>query len=180
VRRYKSRILQFIGGRLNDRNEEQMIILVSFVLTIGLSCSPATVNPYQQQPLNQPPFVVEANGDECEMNSLHIRFLRGQVEQGHHTVKVVARLGDVEQGHDLNKRRLHNAQTALKRHRITSVEVTEGEKVNGLGRVEFYIDNKLFMVSIVRTGKDLCVTCCDPEKDLYPWYKPKIARQKKP
>jgi hypothetical protein len=114
--------------------------------------------------------VVEADGGECETNSLHLNQLRRQLLDEEHLVIVIARLGDGESSKTLLKRRLHNARTLLN---SDSVIVAEGEHVQGQGRVEFYVDGKPYLLSLVKKGKDICVTCCDPVDNLYPWYKPR-------
>src|SRR5207247_3130982 len=96
-------------------------------------------------------------------------------------VIAIARLGDGEQKPDLNRRRLHNVRTYLAEFDGRSSErvvMAEGERVNGYGRIELYVDGKLFYVLMISPNADLAVGSCsyegeDPctherEKKLYP------------
>lgn len=121
-------------------------------------------------------ITIEANGGECELNSLHLNQLRHQIAEGKHSVIVIAHLGDGEHSRMLNGRRLHNARTLLS---FKNVITAEGERVKGNGRVRFYVNGNLHLESLIKRGKDLCVTCCDPEKDFYPWYKPQNEKRKR-
>jgi len=83
-------------------------------------------------------------------------------------VFVIARLGKGEYTSRLNQRRLHNARTYLEnRLKSESIIVAEGERVNGEGRVEFYVGSELMIVSMVRRGADLCVNCFEWNPKYY-------------
>lgn len=65
-------------------------------------------------------------------------------------VIVIARLGDGEHTKMLNRRRLHNARVYLTefdwRRGPETVITAEGESVKGYGRLELYVQGKLFRV----------------------------------
>lgn len=96
-------------------------------------------------------------------------------------VIVIARLGDGEHTKDLNRRRLHNARVYLTefdwRRRPETVITAEGERVKGYGRIELYVQGKLFKVLGVKRNRDLLVGSCEPhderpvkaESNLYPY-----------
>lgn len=120
------------------------------------------------------PIVIEPDGGECELNSLHVNQLRRQAANNGNLIFIIARLGDGELSKDLNRRRLHNVRVIFKSDNLV---VAEGERIKGPGCIEIYIDCKLALVSKIKRGRDICLTCCDPEKSLYPWYRPKRASE---
>ena len=85
---------------------------------------------------------------------------------------VVARLGDGETRPDLNQRRLHNVRTYLTeflpagagRRQPQTILLTQGEKVSGLGRVEFYVRGELIHRLPLKQNADLVVGTCYPEQ----------------
>ena len=88
-------------------------------------------------------------------------------------ITVVARLGVGETRPNLNRRRLHNVRvywteylTAFKRKPETII-LAEGEKVEGDGRLEFYVGGKLTGILKVRSNGDLYVGTCYPPDDSY-------------
>lgn len=96
-------------------------------------------------------------------------------------VIVIARLGDREQRRDLNRRRLHNVRAYLRdfAERDSKTIITgEGDRVKGYGRVELYVEGKLFYTLMIKPNSDLTVGSCsydgeDPctlkqERKLYP------------
>jgi hypothetical protein len=88
-------------------------------------------------------------------------------------ISVVARFGAGEIRPELNSRRLHNVRVywtqylkGVKR-RPETIILTEGEKVEGDGRLEFYVGGKLKGVLKVRRDADLYVGTCYPPDDSY-------------
>lgn len=62
---------------------------------------------------------------------------------------MIARVGNREPAHSLNRRRLRTVRDYLKFTRAISeqrIVTAEGEPMRGLGRVEVYLDGKLFTV----------------------------------
>ncbi len=83
---------------------------------------------------------------------------------------LVARLGKGETNRRFNQRRLHNIRERIIARGIDPKKfiVAEGEKVNGLGRVEVYAGGKLIEVFPVPRNRDVCVECCGPDDRFYP------------
>jgi len=108
--------------------------------------------------------IVHSTQAPCEENSAWLDLLMQRVNESEkpERVFVIARSGAGEHASRLNQRRLHNARTYLEnRLKPETVIVAEGERVNGEGRVEFYIGSELVLTSMVRRGADLCVSCFD-------------------
>ena len=126
-----------------------------------------------------PSSQVETKPTNCEFN---ISVLTGAHQKaGDNLVIMIARLGTGETLRNLNTRRLHNARTFLTEfgQRAPQTIVTaEGDGVDGYGRVELYVNGKLFHVLMIGQNDDLAVGACsfegsDPctferEKKLYP------------
>ena len=108
----------------------------------------------------------------CEMNLQdleHARNLARRETNGF--LIIVARLGDEERRRELNHRRLHNVRLKLTHVGVPSdkIVVAEGERVRGLGRVEFYVRGEFFGALPIRRGADICVGCCGPDENFYPY-----------
>lgn len=83
------------------------------------------------------------------------------------TLIVIARLGAKERRADMNKRRLHNIREYLTRtvpeeyrRSPETIIVAEGERTEGRGRIEFYIQGRLIDVLIPYNHHDLLVSGC--------------------
>ena len=99
-------------------------------------------------------------------------------------ITVVANLGEGEDRPNLNQRRLHNVRVYwtkfLNEYRRSpdTIILTEGEKVKGYGRLEFYVDGELKASLKLKRNSDLLVVDCsrspgDPacppyERNFYP------------
>lgn len=88
---------------------------------------------------------------------------------------LIARLGTGETLRKWNLRRLHNVAARL--YNVKQIIKTEGERMEGKGRVEIYFDGKLLDILLAHRHRDLAVDCCELFSDLYPWYNP--AKDKK-
>jgi hypothetical protein len=87
------------------------------------------------------------------------------LRSGEQRLFIVARLGTGEVLRDLNRRRLYNVRTYFKEG-WPNVDpkrfvFAEGDRVEGEGRIEFYVGSHLMQISLVKRGKDICVDCCD-------------------
>ena len=85
---------------------------------------------------------------------------------------VILRLGDIENSHELMRRRLYNVRqyfknrgSALKPEKII---IAEGEKVKGNGRIEYYLDGKLQAQLLFPKNHYICHSCCGPDGSYYP------------
>jgi len=91
---------------------------------------------------------------------------------------VIARLGDKDRKASLNTRRLNNVRAYLTegvaeqfRRSSDSIIIAEGERTNGYGRIEFYLDGRLIEVLKVYPTHDLAVAECYAGIDGDPWCK---------
>lgn len=150
------------------------LIVVSLLLagsSIGTAqnkSAPATEQPSQLMPTN------------CESN-ISLLSLAHQAANEGRLLFAIARLGDGEYKRELNRRRLHNVRVYLTEfdwQRTPEALITaEGERVKGYGRVELYVDGRLFDVIAVKRNGDLLVGSCEPddirpvkaERNLYPY-----------
>jgi hypothetical protein len=83
---------------------------------------------------------------------------------------VVSHLGDVEAKPNLNIRRLHNVRTYLTefilrkyRRKPETIILAQGERVKGLGRIDFYVKGQLYETLEIRRNDDLIVGTCYPD-----------------
>ena len=130
--------------------------ILKFVL-IALAICPcfASQAPAQSSNLTKP---ITANGNNCESNKAYWDLVAVEANENSSTIIVIARLGDGERARRLNHRRLHNLFTYLNYIREIALERlvrADGERVRGLGRVEAYINGKLFIVFTVGRNQDL-------------------------
>jgi hypothetical protein len=86
------------------------------------------------------------------------------------SIMVIARLGDGETRPNLSWRRLHNVRVYWTeylyeehRRKPETVILAEGEKVKGLGHLEFYVGGRLVGVMKVARNADLDVLPCHPD-----------------
>ncbi len=108
----------------------------------------------------------------CEMNLQDLEHARNLARpETYGYLIIVARLGDGERRKELNFRRLYNARLQLTRIGVPSdkIVIAEGERVKGLGRVELYVRGEFIGALPVRRGADICVGCCGPDENFYPY-----------
>jgi hypothetical protein len=128
--------------------------------------------PLQQQTSHLEPIEIT----NCELTILMLDSLAKELEDG--VVIAVARLGDGERNLKMNSRRLHNIRAYLTKFLQTNrlldqqVITAVGERVKGLGRVEIYMQGKLYGVLAVTRNKDLTVGLCEGKGNelFYPWH----------
>ena len=123
----------------------------------------------------------------CEMNFQnleHVRdVMRGQTNQKSVLI-LIARLGDGEKQQVLNHRRLYNVRLKLTDELNVPEEkiiIAQGERVEGFGRVEFYMGGELIGALLTNKQDDLCVGCCGPDERFYPYkdkFEPKTKQRK--
>jgi len=73
------------------------------------------------------------------------------------SIIMIAHLGTKEVSHSLSRRRLRTARDYLKYTRSIAplrIIIAEGEPVKGQGRVEAYIDGKLYRIFVMVRNKD--------------------------
>ena len=81
----------------------------------------------------------------------------------------VARRGDRDRK-NLGRERLSAVKKFFIKRNVParSIVIAEGERADGLGRVEFYVSGRLFRTILARPDGGICVECCNPApKDFY-------------
>jgi hypothetical protein len=110
----------------------------------------------------------------CEINYSYLELtankLKDKVNENGVLI-VIARLGKEEKNKVLNHRRLHNVQQSLvellkvSKEKIVTAESSQAEN---FGRIEFYLNGKLFGVLLAKKNADICVRCCGRDERFYP------------
>ncbi|MBC7796351.1 MAG: hypothetical protein H7Z37_05735 [Pyrinomonadaceae bacterium] len=127
-------------------------------------------------------FGVDDEPGNCEINGGHLYIVREVMQQEPNPKGVlilVARLGTGETSRTWNQRRLYNTKRALEENINIPAEkivATEGERINGFGRIECYWNGEFIGALVVRKNADICVRCCGS----YPEYYPEKDVKKKP
>lgn len=130
-------------------------------------------------------FGVSDQPRNCETNSNHLYILRELIRQEPNpkgVIVLVARLGAGETNRSWNQRRLYNVKRALEEDVGISPEkivATEGERISGFGRVDYYWNGEFVGASVVRKNADICVRCCGDYPDYYPEKELKKPKQKR-
>lgn len=100
------------------------------------------------------PLVVGAENNETSKTNLdHLALTAGKDK----IIILIGRLGVRERSRALNRKRLHVARGYLENVRNlprARVVIAEGEKVSGDGRIEVYLDNRLFMIFMFERNKN--------------------------
>lgn len=92
---------------------------------------------------------------------------------------VIARLGKAEKSNQINLARLAYARAFLlvmRKFPFQAPVFAEGERVDGEGRIEFYLGSDLRLVTLAKPNKIPNLTCCP---DYFPPVKTKPLRRKK-
>ena len=118
------------------------------------------------------PIVVQGDPNACELNAATFDNLANILQSTGERLFIVARLGKGENSREFNRRRLHNVRTYFNGSwpgiELGRFVFAEGDRVEGEGRVEFYVGSDLVQVSLVKRGRDICVDCCDyPDPRYY-------------
>jgi hypothetical protein len=87
---------------------------------------------------------------------------------------VIAHLGKDETRPELNRRRLHNVRAYWTEYLVQeyrrnpkTIGLVEGDKVDGYGRLEFYVGGELVGVIKARRNADVDFGNCYPPHDSY-------------
>jgi hypothetical protein len=121
----------------------------------------------------------------CERNLLYQDFvinaaLEKAKENG--VLIVIVRLGDGETSRELIRYRLYNLRLYFKERgsRLASEKIifAEGERVKGYGRVEYYLDGKLYERLLFPENGYICHSCCGYDHNYYPEKEIDERRQK--
>lgn len=118
-----------------------------------------------------PVMIVDSTPSACEVNAASFDNLANDLCSNNERIFIIARLGNGERSRDLNRRRLSNVRTYFATNwKIDPARFTfaVGSRVEGEGRVEFYIGSTFWLISYVKRGRDICVDCCDyPDRRYY-------------
>ena len=103
-------------------------------------------------------------GADCEGTMMRLDFIAIAAEESgrDQTIIIIARLGTGETSRKLVGGRLRQVFDYLNR-RISGERIitAEGERVRGLGQLEFYVGGKLHSVFKVKRNRDLVAGCGD-------------------
>jgi hypothetical protein len=131
-------------------------------LLMGLICLPWGVLRSGAERL-----VLPEKPTSCEYNTAVLDEL-AQNTKVDELIIVVAHLGDGDTRPNLNRRRLNNIRVFFTeylsdsrvRRKPETVVLTSGERIEGLGRIEFYVGGKLMQTINIRQNADLSVANC--------------------
>jgi hypothetical protein len=140
-----------------------MVVSTSALVLVLLFQGGGSGSP-QQRPRQSPP-AHQHETTYCGHTTSVLDGLTQHSEPGE-LIIVIARRGTGEGRPDLIRRRLHNVKTHLVQVGGRSPEtvlVAEGERVEGYGRLQFYIGGKLVEDLKIKRNSDLYVGTCYPE-----------------
>jgi len=112
------------------------------------------------------PYIVPS-GSSGEISSREIDRMAVEVKHSRERLFVIVRLGTGEKSRRVNRARLHNTQQYLsgKSFDPQTTVFAEGERVEGEGRIEFYLGGSLRLVTLAKRNQMPNLTCCD---DYFP------------
>jgi hypothetical protein len=149
-----------------------MKTLFLFVISGLMSCAVAMAQRPSLEPVKLSDFA-NAKPGRCEYRTAILDSIH-QKTPADQTIMVIARLGDGETGPNLSWRRLHNVRVYWReylypehRRKAETIILAEGERVKGLGHLEFYVGGRLVEVMKVARNGDLSVGSCYPPDDSY-------------
>jgi hypothetical protein len=143
------------------------------IIILGLvSCSAVRAQQPPLEPVKLSDFA-DAKPGRCEYRTAVLDGIH-QKTPADETIMVIARLGDGEARPNLSRRRLHNVRVYWTeyhneghRRQPETIILAEGERVKGLGHLEFYVGGKLVEVMKVARNADLSIGSCYPPDDSY-------------
>ena len=146
---------QEFTGRISKQSLMITLLFLCFLLV--------TESSFAQSSISTPQIV--SSGDSGELNSLYLDNLVSKLRRSNaERIFVIARLGRGEVARSLNLNRLERARLYLLESGRTQREkviFAEGERVDGEGRIEFYLGSSLYLVSLAERGRNINFTCCD-------------------
>lgn len=103
----------------------------------------------------------------CEDSEAYLDVVAGEAlgaAAGGEVLIAVARMGNGETPMSLNRDRLEAVRMYLVRRGLpaSNVVFARGERVSGLGRVEFYLSGTLSRSILARRNRGICTECCNP------------------
>lgn len=147
-----------------ERGVAARVLKSLFKVSLVFVCPLLPQGAFAAQSSSNDPQIV-AGGDSGELNSAYLDNLLNELRRsGGERIFVVARLGRGETARRLNLARIEGARLYLIESGRTQRErviFAEGERVEGEGRVEFYLGSRLRLVSLAERGKNIRFTCCE-------------------
>jgi hypothetical protein len=137
-----------------------VVILLVFRGTIRAQLAQPTLPPAEVE-------IVPATARGCQRNTINAANLQALVSTREEKAFVIAHLGAGETNPRLNRRRLNDVKTELGLGNSPKLIFAEGERVRGLGRIEFYLGSELMSVSLISRNGGFCSLCCDRKKLFY-------------
>ena len=156
-----------------------VIFMIAVKLTLMfvafLFCSASTCESVSAQSVSDEPHIVPSDSSG-EINSREIDGMSGDARQSGERLFVIARLGTGERARRLNLARLANTREYLsvKSFNPRTTIFAEGERVQGEGRIEFYLGSRLRLITLAKRNKMPNLTCCE---DYFPPAKNKAKRK---
>ncbi len=141
----------------------RITLVVTFAVTVFTASGNAWSN--QNSPLGKT-FLPAS----CEDSEAYLDLVANEAQDALTEGRVliaVARIGDGESLHSLNRDRLAAVRTYLVRRGLPAPNIVSirGERVRGAGRVEFYISGKLSRIILARRNRSICIECCNPSPE---------------
>ncbi len=144
-------------GCISSISQVNCLVLFLLLVLVGADCVSAQK-------------LVDSTKAPCEENSAWLDLVMQKASESdkNERVFVIARLGSGDKSRYVNHRRLHNARTYLE-NRLAPERIisAEGQRVEGEGRVEFYLGSELVLISRIKRNADLCVNCFEPNPKYY-------------
>lgn len=132
------------------------------------------------QEASQEPDIIKANAARCQQNTIYIANTGAIAQTTKDRMFVIARLGTGETSRRLNQRRLADIKTEYgDNFRGGKIILTEGPRVTGLGRVEFYLGSELNWITLLPRNGDFCSLCCDRKQVFYKSFPPRSHRKRR-
>jgi hypothetical protein len=128
-----------------------LFMIVIVILALALQ---SAVPSFGQTTTSEKPFVVGADNNESSKASLDLLAERAGRDK---LIVFVARLGTLEPAQSLRRRRLHTALEYLQSTRDFPAErlvSAFGDPISKEGRIEVYLDNKLFMIFLFKRNEN--------------------------
>ena len=123
------------------------------------------------------PSIVDINPGACENNSAYFDMLAGLARRENERIIMIFRAGKSET-EVVNAKRLNYVKNFFLKGKgwgNLNVIYARGEKTNDVGKIEFYIGGKLFLITIAPKNKTPCLDCCEAD-----WYRPQnLLKMKK-
>jgi hypothetical protein len=112
-----------------------------------------------------------------EITSREIDQMSMEVKGRRERLFIIARLGTGETSRRLNRGRLYNTRQylSLKAFDPLTTVFAEGERVEGEGRIEFYLGGTLRLVTLAKRNKMPNLTCCE---DYFPVVRRRLKKSR--